>query len=60
VDIELLSIMLKGTLEIWLGELECHLLRAGDSLWFESHVGHRWFNSSDADLDQHTADVSRA
>jgi len=41
--------MLKGTLEIWLGELECHLLRAGDSFWFESNVGHRWFNPSDED-----------
>jgi len=41
--------MLKGTLEIWLGELERHLLRAGDSFWFESNVGHRWFNPSDED-----------
>ena len=41
--------MLKGTLEIWLGELECHLLRAGDSFWFESNVGHRWFNPSKED-----------
>jgi DNA-binding transcriptional MerR regulator/quercetin dioxygenase-like cupin family protein len=41
--------MLKGTLEIWLGELECHLLRQGDSFWFESNVGHRWFNPSDED-----------
>jgi len=41
--------MLKGTLEIWLGELECHLLREGDSFWFESNVGHRWFNPSDED-----------
>lgn len=39
--------MMKGTLEIWLGELECHLLREGDSFWFESNVGHRWFNPSD-------------
>jgi DNA-binding transcriptional MerR regulator/quercetin dioxygenase-like cupin family protein len=41
--------MLKGTLEIWLGELDCHLLREGDSFWFESNVGHRWFNPSDED-----------
>jgi DNA-binding transcriptional MerR regulator/quercetin dioxygenase-like cupin family protein len=41
--------MLKGTLEIWLGELECHLLHEGDSFWFESNVGHRWFNPSDED-----------
>jgi DNA-binding transcriptional MerR regulator/quercetin dioxygenase-like cupin family protein len=39
--------MLKGSLEIWLGELECHLLQEGDSFWFESNVGHRWFNPSD-------------
>jgi quercetin dioxygenase-like cupin family protein len=33
--------MLKGTLDIWLGELERrHLLREGDSFWFESNVGH--------------------
>lgn len=38
--------MLKGTLEIWLGEAECHLLKAGDSFWFESNLGHRWFNPS--------------
>lgn len=41
--------MLKGTLELWLGELECHILREGDSFWFESNVGHRWFNPSDED-----------
>ena len=38
--------MLKGTLEIWLGEVERHLLRPCDSFWFESH---RWFNPSDED-----------
>ena len=41
--------MLKGTLEIWLGELECYLLHEGDSFWFESNLGHRWFNRSDED-----------
>ena len=39
--------MLKGTLEIWLGETECHRLQAGDSFWFESNLGHRWFNPSE-------------
>lgn len=39
--------MLSGTLEIWLDELECHTIREGDSFWFESTVGHRWFNPSD-------------
>jgi DNA-binding transcriptional MerR regulator/quercetin dioxygenase-like cupin family protein len=39
--------MLTGTLEIWLDELECHTIRKGDSFWFESTVGHRWFNPSD-------------
>jgi DNA-binding transcriptional MerR regulator/quercetin dioxygenase-like cupin family protein len=36
--------MLAGTLELWLDELECHVLHAGDSFWFESTRGHRWFN----------------
>jgi len=39
--------MLKGSLELWLGELEYHLLQEGDSFWFESNLGHRWFNPSD-------------
>ena len=39
--------MLTGRLEIWLGELECHTLEPGDSFWFESNLGHRWFNPSD-------------
>lgn len=39
--------VLTGTLEIWLDELECHTLHEGDSFWFESTVGHRWFNPSD-------------
>ena len=39
--------MLKGTLEIWLGETECFRLQAGDSFWFESNLGHRWFNPSE-------------
>jgi DNA-binding transcriptional MerR regulator/quercetin dioxygenase-like cupin family protein len=38
--------MLEGELEIWLDEIECHTLRPGDSFWFESNLGHRWFNPS--------------
>jgi quercetin dioxygenase-like cupin family protein len=38
--------MLSGELEIWLDETESHVLRAGDSFWFESNLGHRWFNPS--------------
>ena len=41
--------MMSGTLEIWLDELECHTLREGDSFWFESTVGHRWYNPSSED-----------
>ena len=36
--------MVSGTLELWLDELECHTLREGDGFWFESRLGHRWFN----------------
>ena len=36
--------ILSGTLELWLDELECHTLREGDGFWFESRLGHRWFN----------------
>ncbi len=39
--------MLQGTLEIWLDELECHVLQEGDSFWFESTRGHRWFNPTE-------------
>jgi DNA-binding transcriptional MerR regulator/quercetin dioxygenase-like cupin family protein len=38
--------MLKGSLEIWLDELECNVLHEGDAFWFESSRGHRWFNPS--------------
>lgn len=38
--------MMQGTLELWLDELECHTLKVGDSFWFESTVGHRWYNPS--------------
>ena len=36
--------ILQGTLEIWLDEVECQVLEQGDSFWFESNRGHRWFN----------------
>jgi DNA-binding transcriptional MerR regulator/quercetin dioxygenase-like cupin family protein len=39
--------MIAGELEIWLDEQERYLLRKGDSFWFESDLGHRWFNPSD-------------
>lgn len=38
--------MLKGSLELWLDELDCYVLHEGDSFWFESTLGHRWFNPS--------------
>ncbi|MBI3491718.1 MAG: MerR family transcriptional regulator [Acidobacteria bacterium] len=38
--------MMSGSLEIWLDELQCHTLNQGDSFWFESTVGHRWYNPS--------------
>lgn len=38
--------MLEGELEIWLDEWESHTLKRGDSFWFESNLGHRWFNPS--------------
>lgn len=41
--------IMSGTLELWLDELECHTLRAGDSFWFESTLGHRWYNPSDTE-----------
>ncbi|HET9265471.1 MAG TPA: MerR family transcriptional regulator [Vicinamibacterales bacterium] len=41
--------MIAGTLEVWLDEIECFVLREGDSFWFESTLGHRWFNPSDTD-----------
>lgn len=41
--------MLGGTLELWLDELECHTLQPGDSFWFESTLGHRWYNAGKDD-----------
>ena len=38
--------MISGTLEIWLDEIRCHTLHEGDGFWFESTVGHRWYNPS--------------
>lgn len=38
--------VLAGTIEFWLDEMECHILRTGDSFWFDSNMGHRWLNSS--------------
>ena len=37
--------MLRGSLEIWLDELEFHVLQEGDSFWFESNLGHRLVQS---------------
>jgi quercetin dioxygenase-like cupin family protein len=39
--------MIAGKLEIWLDEQERHTLQEGDSFWFESNLGHRWFNPSE-------------
>jgi quercetin dioxygenase-like cupin family protein len=36
--------MVEGTSEVWLDEVECHLLQQGDSFWFESNRGHRRFD----------------
>ena len=41
--------MLAGTLEVWLDEMECFVLHEGDSFWFESTLGHRWFNPGKTD-----------
>jgi DNA-binding transcriptional MerR regulator/quercetin dioxygenase-like cupin family protein len=41
--------MVSGTLEVWLDELECHVLREGDSFWFPSTHAHRWFNPGNVD-----------
>jgi DNA-binding transcriptional MerR regulator/quercetin dioxygenase-like cupin family protein len=39
--------MLQGTLELWLDEWDRSVLYEGDSFWFESTRGHRWFNPSE-------------
>jgi DNA-binding transcriptional MerR regulator/quercetin dioxygenase-like cupin family protein len=41
--------MVSGTLEVWLDELECFVLREGDSFWFPSTHAHRWFNPGNID-----------
>lgn len=41
--------MMSGQLEIWLDEIECHVINEGDSFWFESQRGHRWFNPSETE-----------
>ncbi len=41
--------MVSGTLEVWLDELECFVLREGDSFWFPSTHAHRWFNPGHLD-----------
>lgn len=41
--------MLEGSLEVWLDEIECHTLESGDSFWFESTLGHRWYNPGKTD-----------
>ena len=41
--------MIAGTLEVWLDELHCFVLQAGDGFWFESSHGHRWFNPGDTE-----------
>jgi DNA-binding transcriptional MerR regulator/quercetin dioxygenase-like cupin family protein len=41
--------MLSGSLEMWLDEMECFVLNEGDSFWFESTLGHRWFNPGTVD-----------
>jgi DNA-binding transcriptional MerR regulator/quercetin dioxygenase-like cupin family protein len=41
--------ILAGALEIWLDELECFVLHEGDGFWFESTLGHRWFNPGKVD-----------
>jgi DNA-binding transcriptional MerR regulator/quercetin dioxygenase-like cupin family protein len=41
--------MLEGSLEVWLDEVECHAVAPGDSFWFESTLGHRWYNPGKSD-----------
>src|SRR5436305_192950 len=36
--------ILRGRFEIWLNDTEHHLLKPGDSLYFESSMPHRWKN----------------
>jgi quercetin dioxygenase-like cupin family protein len=50
--------MLQGTLEIWLDELERYVLHAGDSFWFESTRGHRWFNPAKPLVQSHQGEAT--
>ena len=36
--------VLRGEFEIWLGSKEHHVLKTGDSLYFDSSTPHRWRN----------------
>ena len=36
--------VLRGSFEVWLGDLEHYVLRAGDCLYFSSTEPHRWIN----------------
>ena len=42
-------LMLSGSLEVWLDELYCFVLREGDSFWFPSTHSHRWTNPGDVE-----------
>ena len=41
--------MLRGSLEIWLDEIERYVVHEGDSLYFESTHAHRWKNPGTSD-----------
>jgi DNA-binding transcriptional MerR regulator/mannose-6-phosphate isomerase-like protein (cupin superfamily) len=41
--------VLAGSLEMWIDEAQCYVLHAGDSFWFESTHGHRWFNPGESE-----------
>jgi DNA-binding transcriptional MerR regulator/quercetin dioxygenase-like cupin family protein len=38
--------VLQGSIEVWLDEVERYVLEAGDSLYFESTMAHRWHSLS--------------
>lgn len=41
--------VLQGKVEIWLDEVERYILQAGDSLYFDSSLAHRWESLSDSE-----------
>ena len=41
--------VLRGTLEIWLDDVERYIVQPGDSLYFESTRAHRWSNPGKAE-----------